>query len=74
MRISHDTLRWKLFPFSLIEEARQWYTHTIGSMNRSLGELRDKFCLKFFPQSHVIALQRDILYFQQNEKETIGAA
>jgi hypothetical protein len=39
--MSHDTLRWKLFPFSLVEEARQWYMHTVGSMNRSWGILRD---------------------------------
>ena len=31
--MSHDTLRWKLFPFSLVEEDRQWYTHFIASMN-----------------------------------------
>ena len=24
--MTHDTLRWKLFPFSLVKEARQWYT------------------------------------------------
>ena len=37
--MSHDTLRWKLFPFSLVEEARQWYMHTVGSVNGNLGEL-----------------------------------
>ena len=24
--MTHDTLRWKLFPFSVVKEARQWYT------------------------------------------------
>ena len=28
--MSRDTLRWKLFPFSLVEEARQWYTRIVG--------------------------------------------
>jgi len=26
------TLRWKLFPFSLIGRAKQWYSLTVGSM------------------------------------------
>ena len=45
--MSRDTLRWKLFPFSLVEEARQWYTRTVVSMSGNWGELRDEFCLKF---------------------------
>ena len=72
--MSHDTLKWKLFPFSLVEKAKQWYTYTVGSVNGSWDELRDKFCLSFFPQSYIVELQRDILCFQQNEKESIGSA
>ena len=72
--MSHDTLKWKLFPFSIVERVKQWYTHTVGSVNRSWDELRDKFCLSFFTQSRIVALLRDVLCFQQNEKETIGAA
>ena len=47
--MSHDTLKWKLFPFSFVERAKQWYTHTVGSVNGSWDELRDKFCLSFSP-------------------------
>ena len=47
--MSHDTLKWKLFPFSLFEKAKQWYTYTVGSVNGGWNELRDKFCLSFFP-------------------------
>ena len=60
------------FPFSLVEEARQWYTRTIGSVNGNWGELRDKFRLRFYPQSRVVTLRSDIFRFQQNEKESIG--
>ena len=38
------------------------------------GELRDEFCLKFFPESWLIAVWKDITCFQQNEKESIGVA
>ena len=27
-----ETLRWKLFPFSLMGRAKHWYSQTIGSM------------------------------------------
>jgi hypothetical protein len=31
--MSQETLRWKLFPFSLVEKAEQWYTHNVGNAN-----------------------------------------
>lgn len=37
--MTHDTLRWKLFPFSLIEGARQWYTHHVSSANGNWDKL-----------------------------------
>ena len=72
--MTQETLRWKLFPFSLIEKAKQWYTHAIGSMNGDWDELKDKFCLVFFPMSRIGSLPRAILDFEQREKESIGAA
>jgi hypothetical protein len=68
-----ETLRWKLFPFSLIGKVKQWYTFAIGSMNGDWDELKDKFCLAFFPLSCIGTLPRAILDFEQCE-ESIGAA
>jgi hypothetical protein len=31
-RMSQDTLRWKLFPFSLMGRAKQWYSLSVRSM------------------------------------------
>jgi hypothetical protein len=31
----HETLKWKWFPFSLSEEAKQWYIRVVGCVNRS---------------------------------------
>jgi hypothetical protein len=28
-----ETVKWRLFPFSLIERAKQWYAYTIGNVN-----------------------------------------
>ena len=49
--MSAETVRWKLFPFSLQERAKQWYAHAVGSANGRWSELRDRFCVAFFPLS-----------------------
>ena len=72
--MSQETLGWKLFPFSLDERAKQWYAHNIGKVASDWEELRNRFCLAFFPISEIAALWQEILNFQQKEKETIGAA
>ena len=38
--MSQETLRWKLFPFSLMEKVEQWYTHNVGNVNGDWEELR----------------------------------
>ena len=71
--VTQETLRWKLFPFSLIEKAKQWYTLAVESTNGDWDELKDKFYLAFFPMSCIDSLPRAILDFEQCEKESIGA-
>jgi hypothetical protein len=63
-----------LFPFSLDERAKQWYSHNVGKVAGDWEELRNRFCLAFFPISRIAALQQEILNFQQKEKESKGAA
>ena len=72
--MTHETLKWKLFPFSLSGEVKQWYIHVIGCVNGSWIELRDRFCSVFFPLSRICALRTEILTFCQNDKESIGVA
>ena len=72
--MSQETLRWKLFPFSLVEKAEQWYTHNVGNANGDWEELQDDFCLSFSSLSHEASRWGDILVFEQLEKESIGAA
>ena len=59
--MTQQTLRWKLFPFSLMGEAKQWYMFAIESTNGDWDELKDKFCLAFSPMSHIGSLPRAIL-------------
>jgi hypothetical protein len=45
------------FP-SLVERAKQWYTHNIGKVKEDWEELRNKFCLTLFPISQITSLDR----------------
>jgi hypothetical protein len=46
--MTQETLKWKLFPFSLLGRAKKWYAHSVRDINGNWDELRDKFCLAFF--------------------------
>ena len=70
--MTKETLRWKLFPFSLTGEVKQWYTDAVESTNEDWDELKDKFYLAFFPMSRIDSLPRAILDFEQREKESIA--
>jgi len=47
--MTQETLKWKLFPFSLTGKVKQWYTFAVESTNGDWDELKDKFCLAFSP-------------------------
>ena len=72
--MTHKTLKWKLFPFSLSGEVKQWYIRVVGGVNGSWIELRDIFCSAFFPLLRICALRTEILTFRQNDKKSISVA
>jgi len=72
--MSHETLKWKLFPFSLTGTTKHWYTRTVGSVQGDWEALCSSFCLSFFPISGVVSLRIEVLSFKQKEKESLGAA
>ena len=72
--MSHETLKWKLFSFSLTGRAKHWYTQTIGSVQGDWEALCSSFFLSFFPISRVVSLRIEVLSFKQREKESLGAA
>ena len=59
--MTQEALQWKLFPFSLIESADRWYTHTIGNMSGDWGELRDDFFFSFSLTEQIDSLPMDIM-------------
>jgi hypothetical protein len=62
--ITQETLRWKLFPFSLTMRAEQWYIHNMENVNADWGKLRDDFCHSFSPLSLTPSPWSDILTFE----------
>jgi hypothetical protein len=69
--MTQQTLKWKLFQFSLTGRAKKWYSSPVRSMEGSWEKLREKFCLTFFPISRVVTLRLEILSFKQLDKESI---
>jgi hypothetical protein len=66
--------KWNLFPFSLEDEARRWYTLGSVEAKGNWDELVKKFLLKFYPISKVQDLRRQVLTFKHREDEGIEEA
>jgi hypothetical protein len=66
--------KWNLFPFSLGDEARRWYTLVSVEAKENWDELVKKFLLKFFPISKVQVLRRQVLTLKQGEDVGIDEA
>jgi hypothetical protein len=62
------------FPFPLIEEAKHWYNHHIGSSQGDWKALCSNFYLQFFPIRKVTKLRLEILSFEQQKNESLGKA
>jgi hypothetical protein len=73
-RMNHETLKWKVFPFSLAGWAKQWYKLHVSSCHSSWVILKDQFYFAFIPLSKIINLRNEVLNFAQKEGESLGAA
>jgi hypothetical protein len=70
--MSDETLRWKLFMFSLTRRAKRWYNKTVGTMQGDWKTLCTKFCLSFFSISRVVSLRFEVLSFKQKNKNLLA--
>ena len=71
--MSSETIRWKLFPFSLKGKARQWYDSNKEKKGGDWGTLLSEFCLYFYPLSKVVDLRLSILSSKQMDNESMSA-
>jgi hypothetical protein len=72
--MSYETLRWKLFPFSLIGKAKHWYNCHVKGSKGNWGALSSSFCLQFFPIYKVVKFHAELLTFKQQKNEPLGKA
>ena len=71
--VTQESIRLRLFPFSLLEKAKQWFYS-----NRNAVDTWDKcsnaFLVKFFPMGKTNALRNKISSFQQQANWSIPEA
>ena len=69
--MSDETLRWKLFPFSLKDKAKTWYSKTVESKEGDWEALSSSFGIDFYFVSKVVNLRAKILTFKQEDNESL---
>ncbi|WVZ58302.1 hypothetical protein U9M48_008585 [Paspalum notatum var. saurae] len=55
-------------------EAKIWCKQVVGKVEGSWEDLKNSFCLHFFPPNKVIDLRCEVFNFRQRERESLGAA
>ncbi|KAJ9539390.1 hypothetical protein OSB04_032123 [Centaurea solstitialis] len=69
-----DAIRLRVFPLTLVGEARAWLRSLEPSSITTWEGLRSNFLSRFFPPSKIDKLKADIRSFQQDDGETISEA
>jgi len=70
---NEDAVRLRLFPFSLLGKAKQWF-YANGEQINTWGKCSEAFLKKFFPVGKTNALRGRISSFQQAAAESIPEA
>ncbi len=71
--VSPNAVRLRLFPFSLLERAKQWFYTNRVAVN-TWDKCSTAFLSKFFPMGKINALRGRISSFQQTRDESIPEA
>ena len=70
--VDNDIVKLKLFPFSLRDHAKTWFSSfpkiSIDSWNKCKGA----FISKYFPPAKIISLRNDIMNFKQLDHEHVA--
>jgi hypothetical protein len=65
-----NTIRLKLFPFSLKDKAKTWLQNLRPGSIRAWDEMQQQFLKKFFPSHRTNSFKRQIITFTQKPGET----
>ncbi|CAL2280276.1 unnamed protein product [Prunus armeniaca] len=68
--VSQEIVRLRLFPFTLKDKAKSWFTSLPAGSITSWEELAQKFMLKFFPVTKTLLLRKEITNFEQKPQES----
>ena len=72
--VTEDTIRLRLFPFSLSDKARGWLQSLQSRIITSWQDMAEKFLAKFFPPAKTAQLRNEIGQFKQNDFESLYEA
>src|SRR3954471_13787255 len=64
----------KLFPFSLRDRAKTWFSSLPKNSIDSCNKCKDAFISKYFPPSKIICLRNDIMNFKKLDHEHVAQA
>jgi hypothetical protein len=72
--VPNEWFKWNLFPYSLVGEAKTWYSFAFFEVEGNWNKLTKTFCGKYFPINKVQHLRRQVITFTQGEKKGIDQA
>ena len=72
--VDNDIVKLKLFPFSLRDRAKTWFSSLPKNSIDSWNKCKDAFISKYFPPSKIISLRNDIMNFKQLDHEHVAQA
>ena len=68
----NDIVKLKLFPFSLRDYAKVWFSSLPKNSIDSWNKCKDAFISKYFPPAKIISLRNDIMNFKQLDHEHVA--
>ena len=68
----YDVVKSKLFPFSLRDSAKNWFSSLPRNSIDSWDKFKDAFITKYFPPAKIISLRTQIMNFKKLEEEHVA--
>ena len=70
--LDNDIVKLKLFPVSLRDRAKTWFSSLPKNSIDSWNKCKDAFISKYFPPAKIISLRNDIMNFKQLNHEHVA--
>ena len=69
--VDNDVVKMKLFPFSLRDSAKIWFSSLPSNIIDSWNKCKDAFITKYFLPAKIISLRTQIINFKQLEHDHV---